>query len=74
MGEAPEKIIETHRACMEIESRLAQLLKPGAVPSDIYKTVMNELGRILKQNFYGFGSRQVKFLGHGIDCTLMNRR
>lgn len=59
-------MIKLQRACIEVQARLALLLKPGAVPSEIYQTVTNELSDDFKQNFMGFGQRQVKFLGHGV--------
>jgi len=60
------EMIKTHRACIEIENRLAELLKPGAIPAEIYNLVMSELDDAFMQNFMGFGNRQVKFLGHGV--------
>ena len=51
---------------MEAQRRIAELMVPGAVPSDIYNRVMEDLSTEFKQNFMGFGSRQVKFLGHGV--------
>lgn len=61
-----EEMIRTQRECVAILSRIAALLKPGARPSDIYRTVMGELSGDFKKDFMGFGSRQVKFLGHGL--------
>lgn len=61
-----EEMQSTQRACIEIQKRIASLLVPGAVPSDLYRTVMGELSDSFKRNFMGFGDRQVKFLGHGI--------
>lgn len=59
-------VIQEHKACLEVENCLAGLLKPGAIPSEIYNSVMNGLSDKFKLNFMGFGDRQVKFLGHGI--------
>ena len=61
-----EETLRAHRRCMEIQHRIATLLVPGAVPADIYRTVMDELDEDFKENFMGYGKRQVKFLGHGI--------
>ena len=49
---------------------IAKLLKPGAVPAEIYKTVMNRLEPEFLQNFMGFGPRRVKFLGHGTGLVI----
>jgi Xaa-Pro dipeptidase len=61
-----QEVLREHRTCIEIERRTAEMLKPGAVPSDIYDTVMGELSGEFKRNFMGYGARQVKFLGHSI--------
>ncbi len=65
-AKAPDEVLHIHRRCMEIENQIADMLVPGAVPSEIYKSVMGGLRDDFKCNFMGFGTRQVKFLGHGI--------
>jgi Xaa-Pro aminopeptidase len=42
------------------------MLKPGVIPSEIYRTIMAGLDPEFQKNFMGFGDRRVKFLGHGI--------
>ncbi len=69
-GKPDEETIKAHRECIEVQSRLASLLKPGAIPSEIHNAVMGELSDDFKQNFMGFGGRQVKFLGHGIGLNI----
>ncbi len=66
----PDKVIEIHLACVDIQNRIASMLKPGAVPSAIYNEIVNELNPEFLENFMGFGSRKVKFLGHGIGLTI----
>ncbi len=62
----PQKVLDTHRKCVDIQYQIAEMLKPGAIPADIYNTVMKRLDEEFLENFMGFGSRKVKFLGHGI--------
>jgi len=62
----PDEAIQIHQQCVGIQDELAELLKPGAIPSEIYTTVMEEQCPEFLQNFMGFGQHQVKFLGHGI--------
>lgn len=62
----PEEVIKIHRECMSIQKKTALLLKPGNIPSEIYNKIMSELKPEFLQNFMGFGSRKVKFLGHGV--------
>ena len=62
----PDEAIREHKRCVQIQDQLAALLKPGAIPSEIYSTIMAELEPEFLTNFMGFGKHKVKFLGHGI--------
>jgi Xaa-Pro aminopeptidase len=46
------------------------MLKPGALPSEVYKTIINSLDEDFLQNFMGFGNRKVKFLGHAVGLLI----
>ena len=61
-----EHAIQEHFRCVEIQDRAAAMLKPGAIPSEIYRTIMAGLEPAFLENFMGYGERRVKFLGHGI--------
>ena len=65
-SEPNEALKEAHRLCMRIQRDTAARLKTGAIPSEIYRSVMESLTDKEKENLGGFGSRRVKFLGHGI--------
>ncbi len=61
--------VETWKAqeqCLAIENQVAEMLRPGTLPSQIYRTVMEGLPARFLENFMGFGTRQARFLGHGI--------
>lgn len=62
----PDEAIEAHHKCVGIQNRIAAMLKPGAIPSQIYKDILQSLDAAFLENFMGFGNRRVKFLGHGI--------
>jgi Xaa-Pro aminopeptidase len=66
----PDDVIAVHRQCVEIERRLASLLKPGAVSSRIYAMVMESLDAKFMKNFMGFGDRRANFLGHGVGLQI----
>jgi Xaa-Pro dipeptidase len=55
-----------HKRCVEIELRAASMLKPGAIPSQIYATILESLDAPFLEHFMGYGERRSKFLGHGI--------
>jgi Xaa-Pro dipeptidase len=70
-GQEPdENILREHNICLDIQSRLAEQLIPGAIPSALYENIMNSLSPAFLKNFMGFGDRQVKFLGHGIGLVI----
>jgi Xaa-Pro aminopeptidase len=62
----PDAAIQEHIRCVEIQDTMASMLKPGAIPSEIYRTIMAGIEPSFRTNFMGFGDRKVKFLGHGI--------
>jgi Xaa-Pro dipeptidase len=62
----PEHAIDAHLRCVEIQDTMASQLKPGAIPSQIYRNIMADLEPEFLTNFMGFGNHKVKFLGHGI--------
>jgi Xaa-Pro aminopeptidase len=72
MYQAPLKkeVIEVHEICVEIQNEIASMLKPGAVPSEIYRTVIDGLNPEFLENFMGYENRTVKFLGHGIGLLI----
>jgi Xaa-Pro dipeptidase len=68
--QVPIEAIEQHHKCVKIQNDIAALLKPGEIPSEIYRTIINNLSPGFVENFMGYGNRQVKFLGHGIGLTI----
>jgi Xaa-Pro aminopeptidase len=58
--------LAAQRRCEAIQHESAAMLKPGAVPSEIYRKIMSGLDSEFTQNFMGFNGRQAQFLGHGI--------
>ncbi|MDY6820048.1 MAG: M24 family metallopeptidase [Deferribacterota bacterium] len=70
LGSAEKNIGYEHEKCIEIEGLIVSMMKPGGIPANIYETIMNSLDKDFKINFMGYGSNQVKFLGHGIGLTV----
>ncbi len=66
----PDEVIKIHLQCVDIQNNIASMLKPGAIPSVIYNEIMDGLDPAFIENFMGFGTRKVKFLGHGIGLTI----
>lgn len=66
----PEEVVAEHYRCVDIQDRIAQRLKPGEIPSNIYRDMISSIEPEFLQNFMGFGDRRVKFLGHGIGLQI----
>jgi Xaa-Pro aminopeptidase len=62
----PAHAVEIHKKCLDIQERIAEMLKPGVAPSYIYETIMRDVNENDLPNFMGYGNRRVRFLGHGI--------
>jgi len=69
-GEIPQEAYDIHKRCVEIQQMVAENLKPGNIPSEIYKKVMDSIDEDFDINFMGFGPNKVKFLGHGIGLVI----
>lgn len=66
----PQYAIDIHNKCVAIQNEAAAMLKPGAIPSEIYRTIMDKLDENFLRNFMGFGNHKVKFLGHGVGLLI----
>jgi Xaa-Pro dipeptidase len=66
----PKHAVECHEKCLDIQRRIAEMLKPGETPSNIYNTIMKSIDEDYLPNFMGYGKRRVKFLGHGIGLQI----
>ena len=62
----PAEAVKVHAACLQVLDQTASMLKPGAIPEQIYQAVMAQLPTDLTPHFMGYGEERVKFLGHGI--------
>ncbi len=72
LGPLPQAAVDAHNVCLDIQEAARCRLKPGAVASkiyeEVYETVVNP--RNFEENFMGFGSNRVPFLGHGIGLAI----
>jgi len=66
----PEHVISAHRHCLELQYQSVSMLKPGAVPSEIYKTIIDSVDEKFRQSFMGVSGRTVPFIGHGVGLCI----
>ena len=65
-GDLPRAAVAAHQRCVEIQDAAARLLRPGAIPEEVYDAVTRDLPRDFLEHFMGYGDQQVRFLGHGV--------
>ena len=66
----PEYVLKAHRHCLELERLAVSMLKPGAIPADIYETVTDSVKSEYKHCFMGAAGRTVPFIGHGVGLNV----
>lgn len=64
------EMVEAHTECMEIAARIADALRPGAIPSEIYQDTMNSLSERFKPYFMTYGGMFAGFIGHGTGLNM----
>jgi len=62
----PEHVLSAHNHCLELERLAVSMLKPGAIPADIYDAMTAAVNPEYKENFMGAKGRTVPFIGHGV--------
>ena len=72
LGKPRQEVIDAHATCLAIQKKIQELLKPGELPSRIFERIYDEIivPESFESNFMGFGSNQVRFLGHGIGLVV----
>ena len=67
----PDEVQKAHDLCVEIQDQAAQMLKPGAIPGDIYEKALETARKAgFAEGFMGLGGNKVPFLGHGIGLAV----
>ena len=62
---------KAHDFCRRIEEETAAMLRPGALPMDLYRYAVAEADKAgFAESFMGCGGNQVPFLGHGIGLCI----
>ena len=61
-----DEAMRVQQACIDVANRAAGRLKPGEIPSCIYRDCIDSLPDVLRRGFMGYGKHCVKFLGHGV--------
>ena len=62
----PDFVNAAHAHCLELERMAADMLLPGAIPAEIYSTVLEQVRPEYRDCFMGAPGRPVPFLGHSV--------
>jgi len=67
----PDVAARAHACCVDVQGYVAEHLKPGEIPSEIYKRSLERAAKEgFADGFMGLGGNKVPFLGHGIGLTI----
>ncbi len=74
IGVLPPKLKYAFQVALEIQETLLAQIKPGVIARDMYDLALHIADRAgLSENFMGYGSERVKFIGHGVGLELDER-
>jgi Xaa-Pro aminopeptidase len=63
----PDDVRKAHDFCMEVETGLADMLRPGTTPAELWAFCLDMAEkRSMTDGFMGLGGNKVPFVGHGI--------
>ena len=67
----PDEVASAHAFCMDVQAYVAEHLKPGSIPAEIYAHCLEWAKREgFAEGFMGLGGNKVPFLGHGIGLVV----
>ena len=67
----PTNAIKAHDFCIGLQAQIAELLKPGTLPSEIWNHCLSEVeSSEWSEGFMGCGKNKVFFVGHGIGLAI----
>lgn len=67
----PDAVRRAQDACLELQQRAAEALKPGAIPSQIWEDAVQHAHALgVSDGFMGLDGNKVQFLGHGIGLVI----
>jgi Xaa-Pro aminopeptidase len=72
LGRPSQIIQDAHGICLKVQEAVRKRLRPGAIPGEIFDEVDETIVRAegFEENFMGYGSNRVPFLGHGIGLVV----
>lgn len=70
IGKLPEEAYTAHQVCLDIQAKVADMAKPGAVCEELYNAAIEVVTRAgFADRFMGI-EQKAKFIGHGIGLEI----
>ena len=67
----PVNAVKAHNFCIDLQDEIAEILRPGTLPSEIWKHCYTKVERSeWRDGFMGLGKNKVFFVGHGIGLAI----
>ncbi len=71
IGKVSDKILDAHKAMLEVQNDIIARAKPGVVTGELYETMVSMALKLgYGEHFMGAGERRIRFTGHGIGLEL----
>lgn len=70
IGKLPDEAYRAHQVAIEIEQRVQEAMKPGAVCKDIYELGLSIAKRERLEHCFMGTTQQAKFIGHGLGLVI----
>ena len=70
VGKLPDEAYAAHQACLDLQEKLEEIVKPGVICEDLYDLALDFMEKAgFAKNFMGH-DQQAKFIGHGIGLEI----
>jgi Xaa-Pro aminopeptidase len=71
IGKTCDKILDAHKAMLEIQNAVIEKGTPGTVTGELYEVMVSMAEKLgYSKNFMGVGERRIRFTGHGVGLEL----
>lgn len=66
----PQKAYDAHQVCLEVQTEVAAMAKPGVVCEDLYNKAIDIVGKAGFADYFMGIDQKAKFVGHGIGLEI----
>lgn len=70
IGKLPDKAYAAHQTCLEIQDKVAEMAKPGAVCEELYNKAIEIVTKAGFADYFMGIEQKAKFVGHGIGLEI----